>query len=57
MPPTHPYAAELAKKLERKSDHRLTIRFRTLLNGFGYYRRTEAAAAEIFKHLQACGLT
>jgi S1-C subfamily serine protease len=53
----HPYAAELANKIKQRSSHRLNLMLRTLINRFGYYRRTETSIAEIYDHLKSCGLT
>lgn len=52
----HPYAAGLAETLMRRSNRRTTLKFRTLLGGFGYYRRTEAIIADVKRQLQATGV-
>jgi len=35
----------------------MSIKFRTLLSGFGYYRRTEAIITEVQGQLQASGMS
>jgi hypothetical protein len=42
----HPYAFRLAETLQQRSSQRMSLKFRTLLTGFGYYRRTEAIISE-----------
>lgn len=56
MSELHPYAAELAEALRRRSNKRLNIKFRTLLSKFGYRRRTPAIVTELQEHLNRCGL-
>jgi S1-C subfamily serine protease len=57
VPHIHPYAAELAKSISERPGHRVSIKFRTMLAGFGFHRRTEATISAVYQHLNACGLT
>jgi S1-C subfamily serine protease len=52
----HPYAFRLAETLQQRSSQRMSLKFRTLLTGFGYYRRTEAIISEVKGQLQASGI-
>jgi S1-C subfamily serine protease len=52
----HPYAARLAETLQHRSTPRMSIKFRTLLGGFGYYRRTEAIVGEVQSQLRTSGM-
>jgi S1-C subfamily serine protease len=53
----HPYAARLAETLQQRSTSRMSVKFRTLLGGFGYYRRTEAIVGEVQSQLRASGMS
>ncbi len=52
----HPYARELAQKVGLSSKRRVLIKARTLLKGFGYYRRTETIVDEISRQLETMNL-
>ena len=56
MRDVHPYAARLTDTIRRRKNQRINIRFRSLLQGFGYRRRTAGIIAEIHGHLNDCGL-
>lgn len=56
MPEFHPYAKELSEIMSRRSNKHLNIKFRKLLNNFGYRRRTQAIVTEMHDHLNRCGL-
>ncbi len=56
MPEIHPYARELAQKVGLNSKRRVFIKARTLLKGFGYYRRTETIVREINQQLETMNL-
>ncbi len=56
MPEIHPYARELAQKVGLSSMRRVFIKARTLLKGFGYYRRTETIVNEIHQQLETMNL-
>ena len=47
MRDVHPYAARLTDTIRRRKNQRINIKFRNLLQGFGYRRRT----AGIIKYL------
>lgn len=53
----HPYAAQLAARVERNKSNSTRVTFRKLLNGFGYKRRTDRAIEIMIEHLVQCGLT
>ncbi len=56
MPEIHPYARELAQKVGSNNKRRVFIKARTLLKGFGYYRRTETIVNEINQQLETMNL-
>jgi S1-C subfamily serine protease len=56
MPDIHPYAAELADTIRRRSNQRTNLKFRTLLQGFGFRRRTPSIVSDIHTWLNDCGL-
>ncbi len=56
MPEIHPYARELAQKVGTNSKRRVFIKARTLLKGFGYYRRTETIVRDINQQLETMNL-
>jgi S1-C subfamily serine protease len=56
MPDIHPYAAELAESIRRRSNQRTNVKFRTVLQGFGFQRRTPAIVSDIKAWLNDCGL-
>jgi S1-C subfamily serine protease len=56
MPDVHPYARELAQKVGASSKRQVSIKARTLLKGFGYFRRTPAILQEINRQLVFCNL-
>jgi S1-C subfamily serine protease len=53
----HTYAVRLAADVRKSRSRCLNIRFRDLLAGFGYTKRTEAAVREMHRQLQAVQLT
>jgi S1-C subfamily serine protease len=57
MAEAHPYAAALAEKIRRRKNQQLTLTARTLIQGFGYERRTEKIVNEIASHLRAHDMT
>jgi hypothetical protein len=56
MTDLHPYARELAAKLGSGSKRQVSLKARTLLKGFGYYRRTATNVREIQAQLSALEL-
>lgn len=56
MPDVHPYAKELAQKIGASSKRQVSIKARTLLKGFGYFRRTATIIQEINRQLEQCNL-
>ena len=56
MPEIHPYARELAQKVGTSSKRQVFIKARTLLKGFGYYRRTDPIVEEINQQLEIMNL-
>src|SRR5512140_1044490 len=52
----HPYAKELAARLGPGGKRQVSLKARTLLKGFGYYRRTETIVREIQAQLGALNL-
>jgi S1-C subfamily serine protease len=52
----HPYGVELAQKLAQRSPQVMSMKFRTLLRGFGYYRRTGAIVNSVHAYLKASGI-
>ncbi len=56
MPEIHPFARELAQKVGSNSKRQVFIKARTLLKGFGYYRRTETIVNEINQQLEIMNL-
>lgn len=52
----HPYVAGLAARIARNKSSSAKIKFRKLLDGFGYKRRTDRAVEIIEKELSTCGL-
>lgn len=52
----HPYAAGLVARVARNKSSTAKIKFRKLLDGFGYKRRTDRAIEIIETELSACGL-
>jgi S1-C subfamily serine protease len=56
MPDVHPYARELAQKVGASSKRQVSIKARTLLKGFDYFRRTPAIIQEIDRQLELCNL-
>ena len=56
MHDVHPYAARLTDTIQRRKNQRINIKFRSLLQGFGYRRRTAGIIDEIHGHLNDCGL-
>jgi S1-C subfamily serine protease len=56
MSSTHPYAAALVEKVQRRKSQQISLAARTLIRGFGYERRTEKIVGEVTGHLQALGL-
>ena len=57
MSAPHPFAAELAERVAGRSDRRLTMSCRTLLEGFGFYRRSDQTINHVQGYLKECGLT
>jgi S1-C subfamily serine protease len=56
MPELHPYAKELAQKVGASRKRLVSLKARTLLKGFGYFRRTATIIQEINHQLQDCNL-
>ena len=56
MSDIHPFAKELAAKLGPGSKRQISLKARTLLKGFGYYRRTETNVRAIQAQLSALEL-
>ena len=56
MSTIHPYAVQLAAEVRKSRGRCLNIRFRDLLGGFGYMKRTEEAVREMHRQLQAVQL-
>ncbi len=56
MPDVHPYARELAQKVGSSSKRQVSIKARTLLKGFDFFRRTPAIVQEINRQLEFCNL-
>jgi S1-C subfamily serine protease len=56
MAEKHSYAAELAQKISQRGNNKIVIKFRTMLKGFGYYRRTQAIVDELKGYLQEFNL-
>ncbi len=56
MPEIHPYARELAQKVGLSSKRRVLIKARTLLKGYGFYRRTDTIVREINQQLETMNL-
>ena len=56
MRDVHPYAAKLAETIRYRKNQKINIKFRNLLQGFGYRRRTAGIIDEIHGHLNDCGL-
>ena len=56
MRDVHPYAAQLTDTIRRRKNQQINIKFRSLLQGFGYRRRTAGIIDEIHGHLNDCSL-
>jgi len=56
MPDVHPFAKELAQRVGASTKRQVSIKARTLLKGFEYFRRTPAIIQEINRQLEICNL-
>jgi len=56
MPDLHPYAKVLAQKVGASSKRLVSLKARSLLKGFGYYRRTATIIKEINQQLENANL-
>jgi len=52
----HEYAQELAVKIAQRPSPKISLKLKTLLHGFGYYRRNESIVEYIQKQLTDCNL-
>ena len=53
----HPYAEMLAQKLAARTNHSTSMKMRSILNEFGYKRRTQSVVDTVLGYLEASGLT
>ena len=56
MTSAHPFAVESADKVASRGNRPMSLKARSLLNGFGYYRRSEQIAEQVQAYLAVCGL-
>jgi S1-C subfamily serine protease len=53
----HPYAETLAQKLAARTNRSTSMKLRSVLNGFGYKRRTQPVVDTVLNYLETSGLS